>query len=101
MVYIKYGNKDGYVIEINPEWAILPITGENITLINITYNWLRYKYIQMQYLPFRIYFCDITLLITTFYEKNLISFLCIILYFANFFSHILYKVVLPEDGQVG
>jgi len=38
MVCMKYSNKDGYIIEINPEWETLPITGENITLINITYN---------------------------------------------------------------
>ena len=66
MVCIKYSNKDGYVIEINPEWEILLITGENITLININYNWLRCKSIQLQYLPFRIYFYNITLLLPHF-----------------------------------
>jgi hypothetical protein len=70
MVCIKYNNKNGYVTEINPEWEILPIIGENITLINITYNWVRYKSIQLQSFPFSIYFYNITLLITTFYEKN-------------------------------
>jgi hypothetical protein len=62
MFCIKYSNKDGYVIEINHEWEILSITGENITLINITYNWLKCKSIQLQYLPFRIYFYNITFL---------------------------------------
>lgn len=38
MICIRYSSKDGYIIEINPEWETLPITGENITLINITYN---------------------------------------------------------------
>jgi len=33
--------------------------------------------------------------------KNEISFLCVILYFANFLPHSLYTLVLPEDAQVG
>ena len=69
MVCIKYSN-NAYVIEINPVWEIFPITGENITLINVTYNWLSYKSLQLQFLQFRIYFYNITLLITTVYEKK-------------------------------
>jgi hypothetical protein len=89
------------VIKISPEWEILPLTGKNVTLMNITYKWLRYESIQLQYLPFRIYFYKITLLITTSNVKSEITFLFTVLYFANLLPRSLYTIVLPEVGQVG
>jgi hypothetical protein len=70
-------------------------------LLNITWNWCGQNSIQLQYLPLRIYFYNITLPITTIlYEKSdLIS--VYNTYVDNFLPRIVYTVVLPEGGHIG